>query len=363
MQIPFLLLALAALCVSAVSRACNNSPHLCDVSYDEVTHLGAHDAPFLAEAWTGFSSFGNQFFNTTVQLDAGVRLLTAQVHVGSKPGTTARDLHSSCTLFDVGSLQDWLWEIRIWLDRNSNEVVTIVLVNLGGASATELEGEYSRADLAHYGWVPPNISEAPAPSSEFNKTWPALGAMIDSGQRLVTFVNSLTPDAVNAPYLLREKDFVWENSYAVTAAADFACAPDRPSNTTTISDARDSGKLFLMNHFLYWQQAFGIQTPDRRVLNDTNSWDGPGGLGKHITKCANEYTRQPTFVLVDFFNVGPAIDSVDIFNGVDPVGRRNVTNVVIDNGLPSRRVNGSGKKTVSLILALEVAAAVACVVF
>jgi hypothetical protein len=68
-------------------------------------------------------------------------------------------------------------------------------------------------------------------------------------------------------------------------------------------------------------------------------------------------------VLVDFFNVGPAIESVDIFNGVDPMGRRNVTTVVIDNGLPSRRVNGSGKKGVPSILALVVAAAVACVAF
>ncbi|KAH5290025.1 hypothetical protein HBI67_052180 [Parastagonospora nodorum] len=294
----------------------------------------------------GFSSFGNQFFNTTVQLDAGVRLLTVQVHVGSKHGTAARELrlcHSSCALFDVGSLQDWLWEIRIWLDRNPNEVVTIILVNLGSASATELEGEYSRADLAHYGWVPPNISEAPPLSSESNKTWPTLATMINSGQRLVTFVNPLTPDEANAPYLLRENDFVWENSYAVTAAADFACAPDRVSNTTTISEARDSGKLFLMNLFLYWQQAFGIQTPDRRVLAATNSWDGPGGL--------------------DFFNVGPAIESVDIFNGVDPVGRRNVTTVVVDNGLPSRRVNESGSKAVRSVFALVVAAAVTCMVF
>jgi hypothetical protein len=162
---------------------------------------------------------------------------------------------------------------------------------------------------------------------------------------------------------LRENDFVWENSYAVTAATDFACAHDRPSNTTTISEARDSGKLFLINHFLYWQQAFGIQTPDRRVLAATNSWDGPGGLSKHITKCASEYMRQPTFVLVDFFNVGPAIESVDIFNGVDPVGRRNVTTVVVDNGLPSRRVNGSGSKVVRSVFALVVAAAVTCVVF
>jgi hypothetical protein len=29
------------------STACNNSPDLCDKSYGEITHLGAHDSPFV----------------------------------------------------------------------------------------------------------------------------------------------------------------------------------------------------------------------------------------------------------------------------------------------------------------------------
>ncbi|OAL06508.1 hypothetical protein IQ06DRAFT_288408 [Phaeosphaeriaceae sp. SRC1lsM3a] len=48
---------------SAITRACNNTPRLCNVSYDQVTHLGAHDSPFLSDATTGSSSFGNQFYN------------------------------------------------------------------------------------------------------------------------------------------------------------------------------------------------------------------------------------------------------------------------------------------------------------
>lgn len=63
-----------------------------------------------------------------------------------------------------------------------------------------------------------------------------------------------------------------------------------------------------------------------------------------MMKCANEYWRQPTFVLVDFFNFGPVIKSVDIFNKVqDPTGRKNVTTTILDNGLPSRRVSGSDR--------------------
>jgi hypothetical protein len=125
-----------------------------------------------------------------------------------------------------------------------------------------------------------------------------------------------------------------------------------------MSEARESGKLFLMNHFLYWQQAFGIQTPDRRKLANTNSWNVTGGLGKHLKKCANEYWRQPTFVLVDFFNVGPAIQAVDIFNKVqNAAGRKNVTTEILDNGLPSRRLSGAKRNSAYSTTALVIVVA------
>jgi hypothetical protein len=65
-------------------------PKLCSKSYDQITHLGAHDSPFLRNASTGFSTLGNQFFNRTVQLDAGVRLLSAQIHIASNAVTKER---------------------------------------------------------------------------------------------------------------------------------------------------------------------------------------------------------------------------------------------------------------------------------
>lgn len=343
-----LFLALAAFPFTAVAeRACNNAPELCSTPYDQITHLGAHDSPFLRDVSTGFSSFGNQFFNTTVQLDAGIRLLSAQIHVASNSETKIRELHlchTSCALFDVGLLKDWLWEIRTWMDAHPYEVITLVLVNMDGIDARELQGEYAKADIAHYGWVPADINKTPPPSSEFKQTWPTLSQMIDKGERLVTFINPINPDKENAPYILNEFDFVWENAYDVRDAGQFACKPDRPSNTTTIEQERDSGKLFLMNHMLYWQQAMGIEVPDIRNINDTNSWDGTGGLGTHLTTCGSQVARQPTFVLVDFFNVGPAIHAVDIFNGVNnPIGRKNVTDQVVQGGAGMQWSSGCEK--------------------
>lgn len=84
--------------------------------------------------------------------------------------------------------------------------------------------------------------------------------------------------------------------------------------------ARASRKLSLLNRLLYWQQAFGIKMPDKCVIASTNSWDGPG---VHMKTCANEVGRQPTFVPVEFFNVEPAIKSIDIFNNINtPEGRK-----------------------------------------
>lgn len=130
-------------CVSAAttgvlrrSTACNNSPSLCSKSYGEITHLGAHDSPFLRDASTDYSVSGNQFvfiyyyygevtdanasrfYNTTVQLSAGVRLVTAQVH---KNNDAWHLCHSSCDLLDAGTLESWLSEIKTWLDGNPND--------------------------------------------------------------------------------------------------------------------------------------------------------------------------------------------------------------------------------------------------
>lgn len=175
----------AARAMHIADRACNNSPLLCSASYDQITHLGAHDSPFLRDASTGFSSFGNQFFNTTVQLDAGIRLLSAQIHVASNPETNTRELHlchSSCAFFDAGPVSKWYLEIESWLKANPNEVVTLVLVNMDSVDAQEIAIEYSQAGLAKHGYIPPNIDQAPPMSSEFNKTWSTLAEMIDKGE-------------------------------------------------------------------------------------------------------------------------------------------------------------------------------------
>lgn len=59
-----------------------------------------------------------RYFDTIVQLDAGVRMVTAQVH---KESGEWHLCHSLCETMDAGKLSSWLGKIKKWLDDNPNE--------------------------------------------------------------------------------------------------------------------------------------------------------------------------------------------------------------------------------------------------
>ncbi|KAL5359005.1 PLC-like phosphodiesterase [Aspergillus floccosus] len=313
------LLPFAAAKVLPRQTACNNSPDLCSKSYGEITHLGAHDSPFVRDASTDFSTAGNQYYNTTLQLDAGVRMVTAQVH---KEGSEWHLCHSLCDIMDAGKLSTWLSEIKSWLDSNPNDVVTVLLVNSDGASASDLHSEFTTAKITDYAYKP--TSQTSAPSS-----WPTLQQMINDGTRLVTFVASLSSSSNTvAPYLMDEFTFLWENPYDVTSPSNFSCLPDRPSSVKgDLSSALASNKLPLMNHFLYQTSILDIQYPNASYVSTTNAPSGgTGNLGDAASTCKKQYGRQPTFILVDYFDKGPAIDTVDSLNGVtSATGRRTLS--------------------------------------
>jgi len=293
------------------STACNNSPALCSQPYANVTYLGAHDSPFTSNSSNSYDVSGNQYFNTTVQLNAGVRLLQAQMQRpnSSDPSQPIHLCHTSCNLYDAGTLENWLGEVKAWMDSNPNEVVTILLVNGPGATAAELGPIFTGSGITQYSYTP---------TSAATSTWPTLQEMISANTRLVTFIASLT-DNSGATFLLNEWDYMWENNYQVTTSSNFTCTPDRPSSLQgSLATAASSGRMFMMNHFLYLQQLFNIQTPDVDNLGTTNSPDTNtiGSLGYSADQCTSQYGTKPTFVLVDFFNVGPAISTVDRMNQV-----------------------------------------------
>jgi hypothetical protein len=216
-------------------------------------------------------------------------------------------------------LSTWLAEIKAWMDINPNDVVTVLLVNSDTFTAIELHQQFVTANLSTYGYVPPQNTVA-------IQTWPTLQDLIANNTRLITFVADLDPSttiAANAPYLLNEFTFIFENPFQVTDAANFSCTADRPAavhgNTAA---AVASGRLSLVNHFLDLQEPFGIVVPDVANAKLTNANSGVvGNLGTSASQCAQAFGKQPNFLLVDFFDQGPAITTVDQINGIIPVGR------------------------------------------
>lgn len=298
------------------TSACNNSPDLCSKAYSAITHLGAHNSPFLRDASTRFSTSGNHYFNSTVQLSAGVRMLTGQVH---RTNGEWHLCHTSCDLLDAGLLSDWLGEIKTWMDDNPSEVVTVLLVNSDKAKPGDLAAEFTKSAITEYSYTPPS-STAP------QVTWPTLQTLISANTRLMTFVASLDTaqiDNTNA-YLMDEFTFIFENPFENSDPSSFSCTPDRPSGLRGQTEqAVSSGRMPLQNHFLYDGQMFGIEAPDEANVTSTNApANKPGNMGDATKNCQKEWGKAPTFILVDFFDQGPAIATVDELNGVtSPVGR------------------------------------------
>ncbi|KAK4458767.1 PLC-like phosphodiesterase [Cladorrhinum samala] len=314
---------------------CNNSPLLCTRAYDNVTHMGAHDSSFLRDASTSNSLAGNQYFNATVALSAGIRLLSAQVHSSSSSGTLQL-CHSYCELLDAGPLADWLSAIRYWLDGNPNEVVTLLLVNSDNQPASAFGSAFDSAGISHYGYVPPSSSSSSSSNNSSSSsnttttTWPTLESMISSNKRLVTFIASVPdPPSPDHPFLLPEFRYVFETSYNITSASHFGCDLDRPSSAGSASEALGKGMMGLVNHFRYIDLGSGgIQIPDVGNIEITNSpslVNGSGNLGEHLTRCQGGWGgRKPVFALVDFFDKGPSVEAAGLMSGLkgdDIVGR------------------------------------------
>lgn len=278
--------------------------------------MGAHDSPYVRNVADLYTPFGDQFYDSFAQLDSGIRLLTWQLH---PYGNTYHLCHTSCDFLDAGPASTWLSKLHAWLSTHPNDVVTLLIVNYyANANATVLNNLWSAAGLAQYGYVP---ASGIAPQ----KQWPTLNAMVDSGKRLVTFIASLdTGSNIVAPYLLDEFTFVFENAYDNRSPRAFNCDINRPSALATppgqLESVLNAGYLPLMNHFLY--DALGdsdieASAPEHAAAINADSPTKLGSLGFAANNCTRVYGgKPPTFILGDFVNVGPALDTVDRLNGV-----------------------------------------------
>jgi hypothetical protein len=295
--------------------ACNGHVELCDRRYDEVTTAATHNsmsAPDIVPVWPEHDG------GLTAQLDAGIRTLLMDTHhwpplesadqlIGAAAGReprlppaladalyrqviTVRDgrpgaflCHNHCA-FGAQPLGDGLGEIRDFLARNPSEVVTLIIQD--AISPAETAAAFDAAGLGPY--VFPQRSGRP---------WPTLGEMIERGHRLVVFAEEEGPPPdwyANAFEAMQETPFLFLSPDA------FSCVENRGD---------PNAPLFLMNH---WVQRIA---PDRADSVRVNRLDV---LVDRARECERERGLRPTYLAVNFYDIGDVVAAADVLNGVGP---------------------------------------------
>lgn len=266
------------------ATVCNGYAELCNRTFGNVTYIGAHDSYAVGSN----NLAANQDYNVTQQLTDGIRMLQVQAHLQNG---AIRLCHTSCLLLDGGLFTDYLKKVKTWLDSNPNEVISILIVNIDNQPASSYAAIYEAASMV-------DISYAPSTTSVKADEWPTLGTLIDSGKRVLTFMDN-SADATAAPYIIDEFTNIWETAYNVVDNA-FPCTLNRTDGTA-------EGKMGLSNHFLdKYESVLGVQTlvPDKASLNQTNGVSGVGSLGQEAQTCVALNGKHQTFFLVDYYNYG-----------------------------------------------------------
>ncbi|CAK5264535.1 unnamed protein product, partial [Mycena citricolor] len=262
------------------ATTCNGHSELCNRSYGNITYIGAHDSYAV-----GTNNLAvNQDYDITQQLTDGVRMLQSQVHNNSG---TIQLCHTSCVLYNGGTLQDYLTKVKTWMDANPNEVVTLLIVNSDNFPASSFASVFAAAGVDKLSYAPTSL-----PLTYNN--WPTLSTLIDAGTRLVTFLDN-GADTTVAPYLIDEFTNMWETPFDVTTSFDCSVNRSHVADTAT--------SMYVINHF-FDTVVFGSPVPDVADANTTNAVSGTRALGTQAALCQTQYGRPPTFMLVDFYEYG-----------------------------------------------------------
>ena len=257
-----------------LTGACNGSAKFCGRRYDQVVQAMTHNG--MAALKYGWSpGFANHCNKVSTQLGDGIRGLMLDSHVADGKTYVC---HGNCKAGKVG-LSTMLKEIGGWLKANTEQVVTINWEN--GVSAQQMKDAVKAAGIAEMLYVHGKASDA----------WPTLRTMIDRGKRLVFFTSSNADDSWGFHSV---SGFTWENGYAAKRTADFAC-----------KQRYGQGPVFTLNHFL--TDPLGAPHLAKKANTKAN-------IVAHATKCQAEVKLMPTFIAVDWYELGDVFDAVRALN-------------------------------------------------
>jgi len=246
-------------------------PSVRDRPLPEIQLIMAHNA--MASADDGFLA-PNQTLNYEGQLALGVRGFMLDIH---DEGAGPELCHSSCA-FGREPLVDGLARFDTWLADHPDELVVFVLQD----------------EVA-----PPSILEAFAASGLDARAieppatgpWPSWNELVARGEQVLVTTEG-SHDDVPSWYAAAYDGLAFDNDYAAKTVDDFDCEILR-------GDA--PAPFALLNHFL----THPIALPE--LAEEANA---AGVLTDHIASCTAAWGRPPSWVAVDFVELGAVTEVV-----------------------------------------------------
>ncbi|KAI8324218.1 hypothetical protein GQ54DRAFT_316340 [Martensiomyces pterosporus] len=281
--LPLLLLLLLHLSATTISAAttCNGHSELCDRPFNDVSFVSTH-ASFAVTNTSASNVPGTQYKGINQQLNDGVRGIHLNIVKGSS-ATEVRLCFPTCDVYNGGTLEDTLKIIKDWMDKNTNDVVTIFLEGAKtDADPAAVVSAFKSTGLDKYA-----LQGKP-------DTWPTLSKMIDSGTRLVVFAEEPNISNANKAYFIPYGGIVLKLDGPFNYGAEWTCGPWN----------RSTESILLIPHFIQQTYSYKGTTYDNMPypfnLGTTNGYQ----FEFHAITCRGGQSIWINFVEVDFYDQG-----------------------------------------------------------
>ncbi|KAJ2921364.1 hypothetical protein H1R20_g15730, partial [Candolleomyces eurysporus] len=238
------------------------------------------------------------------QLRIGARVLQGQAHMQNGQ---LRFCHSSCALFDGGTVLDYLRKVKTFLDANPYEVFTFVFTNPGMNSVPGVwKPIFDQAGITPMAYVPPT---RPMKRND----WPTLRELIDTNKRVIVFLDAGADGSAGGEvdFILPQFPMMWEDPFSPTDP-NFPCKIDRTAGPLSNDD-----HLHLINHNLNRNIIpFGLGTVLVSDFVRAPQTNALSSIIAHANGCAPlSRGRAPNYVLLDYIDIGEGMKAVDRLNG------------------------------------------------
>jgi hypothetical protein len=203
--------------------------------------------------------------------------------------------HTSCDILNAGTLEVYLTTVTQWLQRNTYDVIMVLMGNQDFVPPENFTGPVRDSGLINYVYVPPKIPMG-------LEDWPTLAEMIITNQRAVMMLD-YQANQTAIPWLLDEFSQMWETPFSPTERS-FPCTPQRPPDDP---DNVREDRMYMANHNLNVEVSIAgidLDLPAYNILNETNAVSGYGSVGLTVQNCTAKWNRPPNFLLVDYYNLG-----------------------------------------------------------